>query len=326
MKKRSSADPWSKLVTEAVNPRSRSLDTMSPPAIARLIADEDLRAIKAVRSASAVISRVAVDFAAAIRAGGRVLYLGAGTSGRLGVIDAAELVPTFGLPRRGKGSAVGRIAGGWRALRRSVEGAEDSIDAGRASVKDLRITSRDLVIGISASSLAPYVRAALEEAHARGARTALVTMNRIPRPGFVDHLIAVLVGPEVVAGSTRMKSGLATKSILHAISTTAMILCGKVHGNRMVDLKPWCSKLEARGARLIVEIGDVSPRIAGRILEASHGEVKAGIVMARHDCSLAEARKRLAAASGDLRRALAEPPLSGRRPQRSARSAGRNRH
>lgn len=260
----------------------------------------------AAASAPALVPLVE-RFARVILSGGRVLYLGAGTSGRLGVLDAAELVPTYGMPRSGPGSVLGRIAGGWLALRRSVEGAEDDRQAGRSEITSLGIGSRDLVIGISASSLAPYVRAALEEASVRGAQTALITMNRIPCPAFVQVLVSIPVGPEVVAGSTRMKSGLVTKAVLHNLSTSAMVLAGKVYGNRMVDLKPWCSKLEARGLRLVVELGRVGKNRARVLLKAARGEVRTAIVMARLGLGAAEARRRIRAVGGRLRNLLGSP-------------------
>lgn len=300
-------DPWAGLTTEATNPRTRDLDTLSARAVARRIAAEDVRAIRAAAAAADRLAPIAELFAAAIRSGRRVLYVGAGTSGRLGVLDAAELVPTYGMPLRGPGSALGRIAGGWTALRRSVEGAEDDERAGRAAVADLRLGAGDLVIGISASSLAPYVRAALAEAKRRGAATALLTMNRVKRPLFVDLLVDVPVGPEVVAGSTRMKSGLATKAMLHTISTTALILVGKVYGNRMVDLKTWCAKLEARGLRMVMEIGRVSRAKARRLLVESRGEVRTAIVMARLGLGPAAARRAVRGCGGRLRGLLGSP-------------------
>lgn len=301
---RSQTDPWARLATESPNPRSLALDLMTPRTIVRLIASEDAAAIARIGRSADIIVAVAKKFAAAIKTGGRVVYIGAGTSGRLGVIDAAELVPTFGLPFNGSGSALGLIAGGPKALSRSIEGAEDNAAKARAEIAALKLGRRDLAIGISASSMAPYVRAALEAAKKRGVATALVTMNRIPRPAFVDHLVAVPVGPEVLAGSTRMKSGLATKSILHTISTTAMVIAGKVYGNRMVDLKPWCAKLDARATRLLVDLGGVSPREARRVRRSARDRIKPAIVMARLDCSLSEAETRLARAKGNLRKAL----------------------
>jgi N-acetylmuramic acid 6-phosphate etherase len=199
---------------------------------------------------------------------------------------------------------LGIIAGGPRALRRSVEGAEDSTVEGAAAMRRARLGQGDLVIGISASSLAPYVRAALQEAKRRGAVTALVTMNRVRRPAFVDHLVVVETGPEILAGSTRMKSGLATKAVLHAISTTAMILCGKVYGNRMIDLRTWCAKLEARAHRLIEDIGAVPPRRARVLFRLAEGDVKAAIVMARLGVAPSEAARLLQAADGSLRMIL----------------------
>lgn len=297
-------DRWARLRTESVNPRSRDIDARPAVEIARIIADEDAAAVALVADAAGPIARAARIFADAILAGGRAVYVGAGTSGRLGVLDAAELPPTYGMPRGGRGSAVGVIAGGYGALRRSVEGAEDDAAAGAGAVKSLRLGKRDLVIGISASSMAPFVRAALSEAKNRGAATVFVTMNRVAKPGFVDVMIPVIVGPEVIAGSTRMKSGLATKAILHNISTTAMILCGKVYGNRMVDLRLWCDKLRARGVRLVSEVGEVPPEKARRILRECHDDVRVAIVTARLGCAPAEARRKLEAAKGRLRAVL----------------------
>ncbi len=304
MRKNATFDPWKNLATERANRRSRDLDRMPARAVARLILDEDRAALSAALSALPAATRVAEVFARVILGGGRVYYVGAGTSGRLGVIDAAELVPTFGMPFEGRGSVHGIMAGGWTALRRSVEGAEDDAGAGRAAATKRRIGAGDLVIGISASSLAPYVRAALKESKRRGAATALLTMNRVSRPAFVDTLVVAVAGPEVIAGSTRMKSGLVTKALLHNISTTAMVLCGKVYGNRMIDLRAWCTKLEARGARLIEEIGGVSRRRAAAILAASGGRVKTGLVMARFGVDRAEAERRLSAVRGDCRALL----------------------
>ncbi len=297
-------DPWAELVTESPNPHSRDLDLMKPTEIVRLIAAEDARAVARIAESADTIAAVARDFANAIVSGGRVVYIGAGTSGRLGVIDAAELVPTFGLPRKGPGSAMGLIAGGPAALRRSIEGAEDDAARGRAEIDALKLRGNDLVIGISASSMAPYVRGALAAAHARKSSTALVTMNIIPRPRYVDHLIAVPVGPEVLAGSTRMKSGLTTKSILHSISTTAMVIAGKVYGNRMVDLKTWCAKLDARANRLMIDIGGVSRKEALLIRKEARDDIKLALVMARTGLSRKDSRARLKNAGGNLRAAL----------------------
>lgn len=325
-------DPWRALATEAANPASRELDLMKPAAIVRLINREDRRAVAAVGAAAPAIAAVAERFAAAIGGGGRVACIGAGTSGRMGTLDASELPPTFGLPFAGRGSALGIIAGGPRALRRSVEGAEDSITEGVGAIRRARLGRGDLVIGISASSLAPYVRAALAEAKRRGAATALVTMNRVRRPGFVDHLVVVETGPEILAGSTRMKSGLATKAVLHTVSTTAMVLLGKVHGNRMIDLKAWCAKLEARARRLVEELGGVPPRRARLLLRLAEGDVKTAIVMARRGVARPEAACLLRDAGGSLRRIMdghdrassrvPRPALSRRHARRPAHPQG----
>ncbi|RMH58989.1 MAG: N-acetylmuramic acid 6-phosphate etherase [Candidatus Hydrogenedentota bacterium] len=295
-------DRWRDLLTEQPLEASARLDLLPPHAVSALILREDCKALREVRHRIPEIVQAAQLFSASIVNGGRVFYVGAGTSGRMGVIDAAELPPTFGLPPTGKGSAVGVIAGGARALRRSQEGAEDDAEAGRRAIRSAK--RGDLVIGISASSMATFVRAALEEAKAGGAATALVTMNRIRKPRFVDVLIAVEVGPEVIAGSTRMKSGLVTKAILHNISTTAMVLAKKIYGNRMVDLQPWCAKLKARSERILCEIGGVEIRRARRLLKESGGNVKAALVMARLGCDRTRAEEILEEVGGDLRSAL----------------------
>lgn len=304
IRKKNAGDPWARLVTETPNPRTRGLDLMRPEAVARLIAREDLRALRAVARATPRLAAVSRLFARTVLAGGRAWYVGAGTSGRLGVVDAAELPPTFGMPKSGRGAVKGVIAGGNLALRRSVEGAEDHAAAGARAIGAVR--AEDLVIGISASSLAPFVRGALQRAKRRGAATVLLTMNRLPRPAYVDELVAIEVGPEVLTGSTRMKSGLATKAALHNISTTAMVLAGKVYGNRMVDVKLWCAKLRARGERLVADLGGVSRPRARRLLRLAGEDVKRAIVMARCGVAARAAAARLAQAGGDLRRALGD--------------------
>lgn len=308
MKRRKSkgiiGDLWAKLTTESVNSRSLTLDAMSPERVARVITSEDIRALRAVRRASGEIAKAARIFAGSIVSGGNAIYVGAGTSGRLGVADAAELPPTFGLPKSGKGSAIGVIAGGRRALVRSVEGAEDDGNAGRSAMQRAGAGKGDIVIGISASSLAPYVRSALQFAKSARASTVLVTMNRIAKPSFVDVLISVPVGPEVVTGSTRMKAGLATKAILHAMSTSAMVLAGKVYGNRMVDLRCWSDKLVARGERLIMEIGGVPRATSRTLLKKTGGNVKPAIVMARAGMDFRAAKAALKRHRGSLRDVL----------------------
>ncbi|HBW47479.1 TPA: N-acetylmuramic acid 6-phosphate etherase [bacterium] len=300
MKAKQNMDLWKNLTTESSNPHSIHLEQMTPIEVMKLIHSEDKYALNRIKKVLPIMTKVAQDFSKVITEGGRVFYIGAGTSGRMGVIDSAELVPTFGLPFSGRGSAKGIIAGGNLALRKSVEGAEDDASAGRKEIIKNKICKEDLVIGISASSLAPFVRAALKEAFKRGARTALITMNKIPKPNYIHNLISIVVGPEVITGSTRMKAGLITKAILHNISTTAMVLSKKIYGNKMIDLKTWCSKLEARGSRLIKDLTGISEKKARAILALSKGRVKTALVMAKLNCSVSEAKKIIKSQNGDL--------------------------
>ena len=226
------AGRWSRLPTEHRNPRSHTLDRLSAEGVVALLLDEDRRALLAAFRSRRVVARAASEVARAIEAGGRVVFLGAGTSGRLGVLEAAECPPTFGTnPRRI--SAV--MAGGDRAVFRALEGTEDRADRGRREGRRLR--RGDVLVGISASSVTPFVRGALAAARARGARTVLVTCAGSGR-GLADVVVSVRTGPEVLAGSTRLKAGSATKAVLNAITTTAMVRLGKAYENLMVDLRP----------------------------------------------------------------------------------------
>jgi N-acetylmuramic acid 6-phosphate etherase len=292
---------WSRLPTEGNNPRSGRLDGFSTPRIVGLILDEDRRALGAVARERAAIARAAVAAARSLAAGGRLLFLGAGTSGRLGVQEAAECPPTFGTPQ---GRIRGVMAGGRRAVFRAVEGAEDRENEGRREGKRLR--PRDLLVAISASSMTPFVRGALRGARARGAHTVLLTCapGRAPR-GLAEIVIALRTGPEVLTGSTRLKAGSATKAVLNAITTAAMVRLGKVFGNLMVDLRPTSAKLKDRSRRIVQQAAGVSKRRAERLLAAAGGEVKTAILMSELSGSASEARARLRAAGGHLRQALA---------------------
>jgi N-acetylmuramic acid 6-phosphate etherase len=241
--------------------------------------------------------------AEALRSGGRLVYVGAGTSGRLGVLDAAECPPTFGIdPRR----VVGLVAGGQRALARAVEGAEDRVRPAAQSLRQLRVGPSDVVCAICASGVTPFTLGALRTARRRGARTVLVTCA--PRPGLgrlADVVIAPRVGPEVLAGSTRMKAGVATQIVLHTLTTAAMVRLGKVYGNLMVDLRPTSRKLRARAARIVGTLAGTDGRRAATLLRQAGGRPKIAIVMARHAVSAREARRRLRAHGDDLRQTLA---------------------
>jgi N-acetylmuramic acid 6-phosphate etherase len=291
---------WAKLPTESRNPRSRGLDRLSTPRVVALLLEEDRRALDAAVGVAPAVARAATLAADALEAGGRIVFLGAGTSGRLGVLEAAECPPTFGsAPER----IVGVMAGGEGAVFRAVEGAEDREDVGRREGRTLR--KRDLLVGVSASSVTPFVHGALAAARSRGARTVLVTCA--PRPGLkalADVVVAIPTGPEVLTGSTRLKAGSATKAVLNAITTAAMVRLGKAYENLMVDLKQTSAKLVDRARRIVATAADVSGEEADRLLRAAGGEAKTAIVMGRLDVSAVEARRRLVRAGGQVRRAI----------------------
>jgi N-acetylmuramic acid 6-phosphate etherase len=305
---------WARLLTETRNPRSRKLDTLPTGGAVALLLDEDRRALVAAAGQRAPIARAALEFARTLQKGGDVVLLGAGTSGRLAVLEAAECPPTFGTdPRRIR--AV--IAGGPDAVFRAVEGAEDRADQGAREGR--RVRARDMVIGISASSVTPYVRGALEAARKRGARTVLVTCA--PGPSLrrlADIVIAIPTGPEVLTGSTRLKAGSATKAALNAISTSAMVRLGKAYENLMVDLRQTNAKLKDRARRIVAAAAGVSADEAERLLESAGREVKTAIVMGRLGLTAAAARRRLARARGHVRTALAATRAARRRGRRGA--------
>ncbi len=255
---------------------------------------EDLAAVRAVRSALPSIGEAARAVADALRAGGRLLYVGAGTSGRLGVLDASECPPTFGAD---PSQIQAVIAGGRRALTNAVEGAEDGKAAGAEAVRRFRAGPRDVVCGISASASTPYVLGALAEARRRRARTLLVCCNPPGPRTRVDLLILAQTGPELVAGSTRLKAGTATKLILNAITTAAFISLGKVYRGRMVDVRQANAKLRARAARMVAELTELPLARARGLLAAAGGSVKVAIAMHFTGLGRAEAQERLQHAS-----------------------------
>jgi len=287
---------YDRLPTERPNPRSRALDRLRPVAIARLMNRADREAVEAVGRAAPAIGSAVSAIVACLSRGGRLIFMGAGTSGRLGVIEAAECPPTFNT-RPGQVQAV--MAGGRRAVFRSVEGAEDDARAGARAVRG-RARRGDAVVGVAASGVTPFVRAALGEARRRGALTVLVTCNPSVPHAAARIVIALRVGPEVLAGSTRLKAGTATKLTLNTLTTAAFARLGKVHGNRMVDLQPKSAKLRARAERLVRDLGGVSAARAAKLLEQAGGSAKVAVVMARRRITAAEARRRLRAAGGFL--------------------------
>jgi N-acetylmuramic acid 6-phosphate etherase len=290
------------LLTESRNPRSESIDALSPLEIVRLMNSEDARVVEAVGAEAASIAR-AIEWAAdRFRRGGRLIYAGAGTSGRLGVLDAAECPPTFSTPPE---MVVGLIAGGPTALTRAVEGAEDDLDRGAADISALEVGALDLVVGIATSGRTPYVLGAVREARGRGAATIGLSCNRPSLlGGEVDLEIAPLVGAEVISGSTRLKAGTATKMILNMISTGAMVQIGKTLGNRMVDLQPTNEKLRIRSRRILRELAGVDDAIACDILARCGGHLKRALVVALAGVEPDAAQPLLDAHGGQVRLVL----------------------
>lgn len=293
---------YARLPTEQPNPRSRALDGLAIPQLLRLMNREDAAVPRAVARVIPQISRAVSRMVARLRDGGRVCFLGAGTSGRLGVLEAAECPPTFNTP---PSMVHAIIAGGRGAVFRSREGAED--DRRQARMDVARCVRRgDVVVGIAASGVTPFVEAGLRAARARGAATILVTGHARARAGpLADILIAPCVGAEVIAGSTRLKAGTATKLILNMLTVATMVRLGKVYGPWMVDLRPTSKKLRARAVRIVQQIAGVPPQRAVRVLRQSEGDVKRAIVMAARGVDADEAHRLLRQHHGQLRRLLA---------------------
>jgi len=294
-------------LTERRNPRTAGLDVATPLELVDLLNAEDRRVPDAVQAAREAIAALMERVAAALRAGGRLFYVGAGTSGRLGVLDASECPPTFGTPL---GMVVGVIAGGPAALTRSQEGAEDDTAAGARAMDDHAVSARDVVVGIAASGTTPYVGAALRRARALGATAALVTCADPPEDlrDVCQHVVAMRVGPEAVTGSTRLKAGTATKLVLNTLTTGAMVLLGKTYGNLMVDLQALSAKLHDRGERIVMEVCGVDRERARQAIGAAEGGVKLAIVMVRRNVDAATARRLLEDAGGVIRRVIGDPP------------------
>lgn len=292
------------LMTEAINPKLADIDALDTESRLRLMNAEDAQIAAAVALEIPHITRAVQRAAASLRAGGRLIYVGAGTSGRLGVLDASECPPTFGVS---PGMVVGLLAGGPGAMFQAVEGAEDDPDLGAAAVIDADVNERDTVVGISASGQAPFVLGALRQAVKRGAVAIALTNNR---PSEVEAIatitIAPVVGPEVLAGSTRLKSGTAQKMVLNMISTGAMIEIGKTYGNLMVDVQASNKKLQARAVRIIRQVTRATPERAATALIQAGGSAKLAILMLQLGISAADAQTRLTHAGGFLRRALSE--------------------
>lgn len=298
-------------LTERSNPRAYGIDRLPTEDLLRLLNDEDATVAAAVRATIPQVARVVEELAARIARGGRLLCFGAGTSGRLAALDAAEWPPTFGVP---PDLAQAFIAGGPAALTRAVEGAEDDADLGRDDAQRAGVSAHDLALGVSASGGAPYVLGALRAARVAGAFTAGLTCREgSPLAALVDVTIAPLVGPEVIAGSSRLKAGTAQKLVLNMLSTATMIRLGKVYRNLMIDVQPTNAKLRARARRIVREATGASEDAAAAALAAT-GSVRAAIVMLRLELDAATAVER-ARATPFLREALGErdddPPVVG---------------
>jgi N-acetylmuramic acid 6-phosphate etherase len=290
------------LTTEGVNPASVHLDQMNAREIVELINHEDHGIAQAVATQLAPIAKAAEAIADHLRCGGRLVYVGAGTSGRLGVLDAAECPPTFNSDPR---QVIGLIAGGPSALVKAVEGAEDQPRFGKQDLEQIGFSAQDIVVGIATSGRTPYVLGALEYAKELGALRIGLTCNpSSDLDNACDILINPVVGPEVLSGSTRMKAGTATKLVLNMLTTTAMVLLGKSYGNLMVDLRASNSKLLQRTVRIVKQITGLSREEAERLLARCDGKLKTAVVVQLRSVSPEEADRLLTSANGRLREAL----------------------
>lgn len=282
----------SKFTTEQRNPDTLNLDSMTPLEIVTVMNHEDAKVATAVQSELPKIASLVALVSDAFRNSGRLIYMGAGTSGRLGVLDAVECPPTFGVD---SDVVIGLIAGGEGAFIQAVEGAEDSIDAGVNDLKSLELTDRDIVVGLAASGRTPYVLGGLDYAHAIGCKTAAIACNRNSIIGqHADIAIEVVVGPEVLTGSTRLKAGTAQKLVLNMITTAAMVGVGKVYQNLMVDVMQTNDKLVVRGQNIVMAATDADRTTATQTLELAGGSVKLAIVMILHHCDANRGRQLLA--------------------------------
>jgi len=296
--------PLDHALTEQPNPASERLDAMSALEIVDLMNEQDALVPAAVHAAREAIARAVEIIVAALRAGGRLFYLGAGTSGRLGVLDAAECPPTFGTDPV---QVQGVIAGGLDALTRAIEGAEDRAGDAAAALAERGFGPGDVLAGIAACGLTAFVRGGLEHARGLGARTLFITCNpRLDPMPPADVVIALDVGPEVLTGSTRLKAGTATKLVLNTLTTAAMVRLGKCYGNLMVDLKATNHKLRVRSARILRQLCGLDDEAARRVLADAGGALKVAILMARRGLGPDDARALLGSHQGILRRALGE--------------------
>ena len=284
-------------VTEKQNSKSENLDQLEIIEILDIINREDQKVAISVSRILPKINFLILDIIKKMKKGGKIFYIGCGTSGRLGVLDASECPPTFGVEHD---LVQGVIAGGYRALRKSVENAEDSYDDGFNIINEKKINKTDTVIGISASGTAPYVHGALYNSKQKGATTALICCNEGNNKKYISHLLSVIVGPEVITGSTRMKAGTATKMILNMISSTVMIKLNRVFGNLMIDLKLSNKKLFNRAISIIVQLTKSDEKKAENFLNRANGNVKIAIVMITYNKNFNESEDILMKHNGNL--------------------------
>ncbi len=288
-------------VTEQRNSLSNNIDILDTINILELINSEDSKLHLAIKKEIKIINKIVKNIINSFENDGRLLYVGAGTSGRIGVLDASECPPTF---KASSNMVQGIIAGGKKALYKSVEGAEDSFQDGENSIKNIKIDSNDSIIGISASGDAPFVLGALKKSSQLGAYTALITFNNKRKEKYINDLLSVIVGPEIISGSTRMKAGTATKMILNMISTTSMIKSNKIYKNYMVDLKVTNNKLENRAINIISDLTGLNNKKAKQILVSAHNNVKASLVMNHLSIDYKKALFELKKNNGNLRKIL----------------------
>jgi N-acetylmuramic acid 6-phosphate etherase len=295
---------WQSLPTEQINPASLAIDKTAVRDIIDMVVNEDRKVIAAVQKEREKIAHGIEIITQALRKGGRIIFIGAGTSGRLGVVEAAEMPPTFGTDPR---VVQAIMAGGQAAVFQAKEGVEDNYEEGGRSIGRLRLTGRDVLVGVSASGITPFVRGALTRGRKAGAKIIFVTCW----PGselqnFVDLIIAPAVGPEIIAGSTRLKAGTATKMVLNMLTTVAMIKWGKTYGNLMVDVKTGSEKLKDRARRILAVVTGLDYEAADTLLKRAKWNVKAAIVMQKTGLTLPQATKRLRDADNSVREAIGE--------------------
>jgi N-acetylmuramic acid 6-phosphate etherase len=295
---------WQSLPTEAINPSTLAIDKLSPADIVEGMLNEDRKMLTAVHREKERIAVGIEIITQALRHGGRIVFVGAGTSGRLGVVESAEMPPTFGTKPE---LVLAVMAGGQGAVIRAKEGVEDNYEEGARSINRLRPTKKDVVIGVSASGMTPFVRGALTRARKAGSKIIFVTCDpRTELQTFVDLTIAPAVGPEVIAGSTRLKAGTATKLVLNMLTTGAMVRTGKTYGNLMVDVQVGSEKLKDRARRIIGIVTGLEYEAADELLRQADWDVKAAIVMQKSGLTFAKAVARLRKAHDFVRDAIGE--------------------